>query len=231
MNSLGTLDELYKHAPKVDKKFEKFIKELSGIIGGKFKLGPIKERDVAEKKIQRDYEGKATLISDIIRGKVIADSPETISILREILNPESETHKLLKKHGVYCAQMTDYFADPKYETGYRCLNAKLAFPINGTDEEFLVELQVVHKDIEATYDKTHHHMREAQRITNKYQFEIMPLGKAQIRTGHYAVCKFYNGTASRQAGIDHLLDSQDNALSEREAASLDNMIRYLRFDY
>lgn len=232
MQSLGTLDELYKHALEIEKNFQEFAKELSKIIGGNFKLGPLKDREIAEKKIDRDYEGKTTLISDVIRGKVIIDSPETIVKLKEILNPDSNNkHPLLKKYGAYCAQLSDYFANPKYETGYRCINAKLSFPIEGTDEEFLVELQGVDKNIEETYDKTHRHMRLAQEITSRYKDERMPNDAAFKRAGHYAVCKYHNGIASIESGLDIHLDNPKRALSEREAESLDKMIRLHRYDY
>jgi len=240
MQSCGTLDELFKHAPEVKPKFERFLKDLTKEIEDtaenseefpSYKLGPLKKRERAEDKIHTDYGGKATLISDIIRGKVVVDSVEAIIKLREMLNPkDGAVHPLLKKHGIYCAQVTDLFADPKYETGYRCLNSKLAFPLDNGGE-YLVELQIVHDKIEATYDKTHKHMRMAQDISREYADKIMPLAAAIRRSRHYDVCLFHNGKASKEGNLDYLLDNRKRALSAREAQSPQDMIRFRKFDY
>lgn len=232
MQSLSSLDELYEHAPETEKKFKAFAKELSELTGCKFKLGSTKDRDVAEDKIKRDYDGNPLLISDIIRGKEVVDSPEAIELNREVLNPENkERHPLLKKYNVYCAQMSDYYADPKYETDYRCINAKLSFPIDGTDEEYLVELQIVHEAIESTYHLTHDHMRKAQEISGKYKDVEMPNKEAYNRYQHYNVCKFYNGTASRKAGLDRLLINPNRSLSIKEGETLEKTLKNACYDY
>ncbi|MFP4098336.1 MAG: hypothetical protein ACLFP8_02365 [Alphaproteobacteria bacterium] len=232
MQTLGSLDELYEYAPEVDRKYGDFLQDLSVELGCEFKQGPLKERAIAENKIDDDYEGNEALISDIVRGKLVVDSVEALQELLVLLDPQKDPSGLLKQHGMHSAQMNNYFAEPKYETGYRCLNVKLAVPLDGMEDEyFLVELQVVHKDIEATYDTTHKHMREAQNITNACRDRPMTQQDVARRHGHYAVCRFHNASAARQAGLDVLLNNPGDAPSDERLASLDRWIRHHRFDY
>ena len=152
-----SIDELTNLAENIEPVFLAFLKELSEIVEGDFKLGPKKKLGTAEEKINRDYEGKAQLLCDIVRGKVIINSPKAIEQLREILSTHSKKpHEIFTKYGAYCALMSDYFSAPKDETGYRCINARIAFPVKSNDENaktryYIVELQGVHKNIESVY--------------------------------------------------------------------------------
>ncbi len=238
MQTLGSLDALYNSVDETEKKFKELGATLEKETNGKFFLGPVKERSVAEEKIATDLGGKSTLISDIVRAKIVVNSPEAIAILRTMLNPTAKnTHDILNKRKAYSAQMADYFADPKFETGYRALNAKIAIPIgkeseNEEESEFhLVELQVVHQDIESIYDRTHRHMREAQNIAAKYRHEQIPNNEAYRMAAHYAVCRFENGCAAKSSGLDLLLDNPNAGLTKQEADSLKYMIHDFRLDY
>ncbi len=231
VQDLSSLDELYEHVDQVEEKFIKLGERLSQLTGGEFILGPTKLRDVAEEKIKTDLNNKETLISDIIRAKLVVDTPEAISDLREILCPTSDyPHEELGREGAFCAQMADYFADPKFETGYRALNTKIALPLDD-DRFYLVELQVVHEAIEATYDKTHRHMREAQKIANKYRNERMPNSEAIRQAAHYAVCKYTNGCAAQRGGLDPLLSDPKAAITKEQAEDFQRTIRAYRLDY
>lgn len=236
MQSFGSLEELYKRAEQIEAQFKKFGTELEKLTGGKFKLGPTKEPEIAQNKINRDCHGKATLISDIVRAKIIVDSPEGIEEIINILDPKNpQEHKILKDFGAYCAQLNNHFSSPKLETGYRCGNAKISFPLddkngNKTGEEYLVELQIVHEAIEAVYDKTHKHMRQAQDIGGRFKHEQMPNEQAMRAGAHYAVCKFYNGQAARKAGLDRFLIKKSDALTSEKEDRLENIIKSHRLD-
>lgn len=243
LQTLGTIDELYDSVPEVEEKFSAFSNDLlkkicrlsDGEKEGKtieFKKGETKERERAEQKIAADYDGKATLISDIIRGKIIFSSPETISNIIKILNPRNkQLDPLLKKHGVECVVIANHFEEPKFQTGYRCINSRIAIPIEGTDEKHVVELQFTHEALEQVYEKTHYHMREAQKISAQYEHTEMPNDIALKKACHYAVCRFHNGAAAKEAGLDNLLSDPTGALSEEQTRSLSRMMKHLTYDY
>ncbi len=237
MQSCGSLNELYEHAEKIEKQFIKFGARLEKLTGGKFKLGATKEFDTAREKIDRDCHGNATLISDIVRAKIKVSSPEAIETLLEMLDPEKkEEDPLFKEFKGYCAQLNNHFAAPKLETGYRAINAKIAFPLFGKDGkeiegEYLVELQVVHKALdEAVYDKTHKHMRLAQDILSQYNNVQIPNGPAIRADAHFAVCRKHNGVAAREAGLDRLLVNPSDALSFEEENEADAKIKQHNLD-
>ncbi len=231
--TLGTLDLLYDSVEETEEKFKRIGKFLEEATQGKFVLGPVKERSRAEDKIATDYAGKATLITDIVRAKIIVYSPEAIDVLRNMLDTTEDADEYLSNccNDAYCAQMRDYFSEPKLETGYRAINAKIAIPLDEEGEFHLVELQVVHHDIEAIYDKTHKHMVEAQKIAKEYRNEQIPNDEAFRMAAHYAVCRYENGCAAKHSGLDALLKDQRYALTKEEAGSLKYMIQDFRFDY
>ncbi len=236
MQSLGSLDELYEHAKPIEEQFVEFGKHLEQLTGGEFKLGPLKEFETAREKVDRDCNGKATLINDIVRAKIVVDSPEGIEKLIDLLDPDhSDKHEIFKKFGAHCAQLNNHFLSPKLETGYRCANAKISFPLKNVDgskaeEQFLVELQIVHEAIENVYDKTHKHMRKAQNIVGRYRHEQIPNEQAMRVGAHYAVCKFFNGQAARKAGLDCFLTNKNDALTSDKEERFKSLIRAYRLD-
>ena len=252
LQSCSDLDELIKYSNPIEKKFSEFGDKLAKLIGAKFELGPTKERDVAEKKIKRSCLNKATLISDIVRAKLVADSSEGIAKLAELLDPENaEVHHLLKEFGAYSVKTNNHFARPKKNTGYRCLNAKISFPFKlkkgeieelimsrtsdtekeiptweyakdlpvdvddseYDDAEYIVELQIVHKDIEHLYHRTHYHMRQAQEIYGKYKNVQVPNEQARRAAAHYAVCIILHSMAAQKAGLDDILENENDKLT------------------
>ena len=253
LQSCSTLDELYEYKNPIEKKFFEFVRLLAERTGAKFVPGDTKERETAENKIKRACLGKATLISDIVRAKIVVDCPEAIAELSAILNPgNTEEDPLLKQFGAYCAQINNHFERPKRNTGYRCLNAKISFPFklkkddiaefikynDGDDEEiptwrfaqdlpkgadeadyddaeYIVELQVVHKDIEALYHRTHFHMRQAQNVYGKYKGVVVPNNQATKAAAHYAVCEILHNMAAQNAGLDELLKNKFDVLSPK----------------
>lgn len=243
VQDLTSLDELYDTADICNARLAKLGESLELLTGGHFILGPIKDREVAENKIRRELNGKAELLCDVVRGKLMVDSPAAILATRELLNSQGRIHRVFEEHKTRSVIVGDHFAEPKMETGYRCLNAKIAIPvvddeelesldINDPNELILsqtVELQVVHEDIEAIYDQTHGHMREAQNIFSRYAHERLPNVEAYRAAGHYAACKYYNGKAAREAGLDVLLADRMFALTDKQARSLKDMMRGFDF--
>ncbi len=131
--------------------------------GASLKIGKPKELGRAEDKIKDDYKGDASLLCDMARGKIIVDSPEQIQTMQENL-PD-----LLAMHGMFVVQESDYFKTPKAQTGYSCLNFKIAVPVGEDDkgqaEYQICELQVVAEQIEAVSKQSHFFKRKSEDIT------------------------------------------------------------------
>lgn len=167
-------------------------------------VGPLKDLETAEKKAEREYQGRKELVTDYVRGKVVVRTPDEVLALKETMSRSNS--ELMSRHGIKFVHMTDFFEDPKDFTGYRALNLKLAVPV-GDDDYQVVELQVVADQIEAIYDVTHPHKAAAESIHDRAHLEKRDLTKEERREAAYnfAACRLYNGRASRDAGYDILL--------------------------
>lgn len=123
-----------------------------------FIIGDDKSTTTANKKAIRDYGGENRCVTDYVRSKGTVQSPDTIKALTG-----REFEHLLHKHGIEVAAMNNYFEEPKDQTGYRCVNMKLAVPVDKERSQFhIVELQIVADQIEAVYDQTHDYKRRAE---------------------------------------------------------------------
>jgi hypothetical protein len=229
VQDLETFDDIYEHAPSVNNTYNEFVKKFAKLTGADFILTNIKNRETSENKAKRDYDNRAAFVTDVVRGKLVANNSETIAKIQRVLDPNDPFgNGLLVEFDVFCAQVTDYFKDPKHRTKYRCLNSKLSFPISGMKEKFLCELQVVDARIESVYDLTHWAMREAQNISGKYKYVEVPDKPAKIRTMLYNICQYYNGNAARQSKLDYMLTNPNDALSIEDANILyERIFRFL----
>lgn len=99
-----------------------------GAVGGH--LGEDKKEDTYTKKALRDYNGDILRITDFVRGKSVIDSPDQVPKIK------SNIDNILARFGL-CVDdedgrpgRNDFFADPKDQTGYRCLNYKIRIPMS-----------------------------------------------------------------------------------------------------
>ncbi len=128
-----------------------------------FVVGDNKDTNTAKKKAIRDYGGEKRCVTDYVRSKGSVNSPETIKALTS-----RDFEHLLHENGIEIAAMNNYFHEPKDQTGYRCVNMKLAVPVNKERSEYhIVELQIVAEQIEAVYDQTHDYKRRAEEAEDK----------------------------------------------------------------
>lgn len=134
--------------------------------GSQFIIGPDKDLTVAEKKAQRDFSSDMSRVTDFVRAKMTVDNTDAIRIWKS-----RDFEHILYENDIHIAEVNDYFADPKDQTGYRCLNFKLAVPVgkdkNGNTEHQVVELQIVAEQIENVYDQTHVYKRRAEDAETK----------------------------------------------------------------
>lgn len=139
-------------------------------------MGPDKDIEVAHRKAVRDYNGDDSRVSDFVRAKAEVRYAQAITDFKS-----DEFQELLNSRGIEIAGMNDFFSDPKEKTGYRCLNFKLAVPVDGSPksaydyqdvEKQVVELQVVAEQIECKYNETHPYKRTAERLEDQiFQYE------------------------------------------------------------
>ncbi len=139
-------------------------------------MGPDKDPEVARRKAIRDYDGDDSRVSDFVRAKVSVHYAQAINDLKS-----DAFQDILRERGIEIAGMNDFFADPKEKTGYRCLNFKLAVPVNRDGkrpmelqdmEKQVIELQVVAEQIEERYNETHPYKRTAERLEDQiFQYE------------------------------------------------------------
>jgi len=202
----GSLEDLLAFAPQVKEKLDHFGAKLAAVVDGTFVAGPIKTKEQCEKKIATEYFGEETLLCDVVRGKLVVNTVEQVRQLQDFLNPETDPAPLLTEHWFCVSVLADYFADPKFETGYRCLNAKLAVRLNET-EYYVVELQVVHEAFEEIYDKTHDYMAGARAVGEQYPDTVIPEEAALEMHLKYIACKALNAYTAKRTGLDILLQN------------------------
>lgn len=159
-------DRILETRPQAKKALEHVVNDLTKMFDDTYSIfGDNKLEKTAENKAKRDYDGELRCVTDHIRAKLVVSSAHTIRTLQSL-----EFKKLLQEYGIEIAGHNDLFDDPKDDTGYRCVNLKLAVPINedGT-KKHIVELQVVAQQIEDKYDETHVYKRIAEDAMNKIQ--------------------------------------------------------------
>ncbi len=159
---LETRDSAKKNLTNFLINFQKIFPDFD------FEIGKNKNLGTAERKALRDYDGEKRCVTDYVRAKASVASPETVTAIRS----RSFEH-LLYEHGIEIAGENDLFEEPKDQTGYRCINLKLAIPVNMEQtEHHIVELQIVAEQIEAVYDETHEYKRRAEEADDKvYRLE------------------------------------------------------------
>ena len=218
-------DELYEHAPEIKRKLAAFTIDLSEFIKCDFKIGPIKERKVSDNKIIGEFSGNEARLNDVVRTKTIMGSGDRNDVdpimqtyqARKMLDPWSiERHPLLKEHGIYVVQTSDYIEDPKDETLYGCLNVKLAIPIDGTNKYYPTEIQVTHDEFEKVYTQTHDPMRKAQEIAKNTKGREMTPEEAEKREAYLGYCKYLNNSAREKAGLTFCLNDDARILDDEE---------------
>ncbi|SFF21144.1 hypothetical protein [Nitrosomonas sp. Nm166] len=114
-----SFDELYKQAQAsalmlenvgqsiLDRLKAQNPEMFEGVI---FEMGPIKTRDRALDKINRDYGGDLRQIKDLVRGRFVVDTPEQIAVIKQAIIDDLDIDS-----------MKDKYAEPSSTTGYRDL--------------------------------------------------------------------------------------------------------------
>lgn len=230
--NLLPLDRIVETQDVATQRLQDFQIALNQEVGTRHKTGKPKKLDRAKDKAKTDYDGDMQRVTDYARGKMIVDSPEQVTGLTKLL--DDKYSDFLKKHGICVASKKDYFAEPKDNTGYRCINYKLLVPVGEDDdgkmEHQVVELQVVASQIEKINDLTHPFKRRAEDIHAKTVDEKRDPSKDEAREMFlsYATSRYYNGIIAGNNGYDTLLDPSERPKFEMTANRRHNHLMHVR---
>lgn len=205
-----SFDRIVETQDIATERLKDFQIAINKTAGTKHKTGDPKDLDRARDKAKTDYDGDMQRVTDYARGKMIVDSPGQVRAIERILDDRNSD--LMKEHGICVVSKKDFFANPKGETGYRCMNYKIAIPVgeneNGEVERQVVELQVVASQIERINDLTHPFKRRAEDLYARAETEerdLFPEESNEIRLC-FATCRYYNGLVGKNNGYDEILD-------------------------
>lgn len=204
---LDFVDEYRKAIPAIDE----YKEHMQGVFDDlkqsnpalfenvELQIADIKSPKRALEKIVGDYEGDASKIGDLVRGRIVADTPEQIQTIREYIAEHSDE--------IGIKEMKDRFAKPS-ETGFRDINAKIGLT-NGVSAEFRVE----HRAVMEAAEHTHKPYERAQQIERQIKLEgrSMTAEEEIERKKIRDDVRDIHGEPARAAGLDALLNEEGRA--------------------
>lgn len=207
-----SLDQLYDQAARAQPELkdygenflrylqEKYPDQFNGVY---FEQAPLKEFNRAVEKIEADYAGDHRKIADLVRGRLLVETPEQISIIR------NEIATLKQSMGV--ERFKDFYAEP-LSTHFRALNLQVRLP-NGHVAEFRIDQH----DMAIAGYATHDLYEEKQKIERQAKLENRPLTDDEVerRDNILDSQRTEFDRASHKANLDSLLN-------EKGAATLQN---------
>ncbi len=176
-----------------------------------FQQGPVKEIDrTAAKLLDKNGnfdQSKAAGVTDIVRGRIVIDTPEQIMAIRQILADENSR----KEMGI--VNVKDRFAVPS-DTHYRDINLTVQLP-NG----HLAEIQINQRDMLAAADFTHDSYEDADAIAKRSngQFQSGDDLEAKERLDNYSR-DVHDYGAAKVPGLDDTLSPEGRAKLEKDYA-------------
>ncbi|PCJ99426.1 MAG: hypothetical protein COA45_05145 [Zetaproteobacteria bacterium] len=211
------LDELYATSAETRFKVGAFLLHIldEANVSDAF-MGPNKNKEDAERKIDQRFDGDSRCITDIVRGKIVIDTSDQLAAIMSIFrNPDTGP---LKEAGIKVELEKNNFENPKPYTGYRGLSYKISVPTGDDGKPHVVELQIVSTAMEAVYDMTHEHKRAAEDIYRNAARDYkagtrkdpaLTDEELDMATHHYAVCEYYNAKIAHEEGYDRFLEDEE----------------------
>jgi len=175
-------------------------KQFPELLGdAKFEVGPLKELDRAQEKLG-EFRGNHQNIVDIVRGRIVVDTPDQIRAVREYLQAHA------KEMGIEVIK--DRFAVPS-ETHYRDINIKVRLP-NG----HVAEIQINQRDLLASSEFTHDSYEDVQSLDREADAQGRDLTESE-REKRAKLLDYTRDThdagAKKVPGIDDLLSEKGRA--------------------
>lgn len=232
VTNLLSVKRLIETQDVATERLKAFQIDINKSAGTRHKTGKPKKLDRAKNKANTDYDGDMQRVTDYARGKMIVDSPDQVRAITAMLDDKNSD--LLREHGICVVSKRDYFAEPKEQTGYRCINYKLAVPV-GEDENFdverqVVELQVVASQIEKINSLTHPFKRRGEDIHTRAVDEGRDPDQDEAYEMHlcFATSRYYNGLVSGNNGYDELLKPSQRGKFEMTPTRRHNHLKFVR---
>lgn len=88
------LDTIYSKAPQAKKEIDSIGQDIAAKVGGFYIDGGIKNKSRSKEKIEKEYDGDASKLKDVVRGTVAVDQKD-LQKTKELLKPHSTE---LKQH-------------------------------------------------------------------------------------------------------------------------------------
>jgi hypothetical protein len=210
-----SFDQLYRQAqesqPLLSRLATDILAEMKRRYPDKFEsahleMGPMKSYDRASAKIESDYRGERAQVTDLVRARIIVDTPEQAQLLQQYIIENQEQLRLNR--------MKPRFAEPS-NTNYRDVLTNVRLE-NGHVAELRIEnreMVAAGKLTHAPYERAEEIRRNAQTegrlMTNQESMEYDRL-MDKIRDTHQV--------AADKAGLNPLLNDKGRT----KVASFDN---------
>lgn len=177
----------------------KYPEKLDGVY---FEQAPLKNFERVKDKIAGDYNGDHTKVADIVRGRLVVETPEQIQIIR------GEITNLQESLGI--AKVKDFYAEP-LEGHFRTLNTQAVLP-GGHVAEFRID----QADMAIASDATHELYEEKQAIERQANIENRPLSEQEIDRLDEIIdeLRVEFDRAANKADLDTLLNDRGAAMIE-----------------
>jgi len=152
--------DMYTAAAREKPAFDAGLKAIADDIGGSVKLAELKGATRTVDKVLGDYGGDPTKIKDLVRGTIVADTPEIA---------QRAVEEVLKRYEVLPTGRRNLLeAGSESVDGYR--DAKFNVLVNG----HVAEIQVNVPAMLAAKKEAHPLYKEAETLRRKYEGEVAP---------------------------------------------------------
>lgn len=216
-----SLEQLYEQAtqaqPELRSYGENFLRYLqekypTQFDGVYFEQPLLKEIERIQDKVTADYNGDHTKIADIVRGRLLVETPEQIEIIRQEMTALQQDMRIEK--------YKDFYAEPLL-THFRTLNTQVRLP-----GDHVAEFRIDQIDLSIAGDQTHHLYEEMQKIERTANLENRPLTEAETEKWERLLeeQRIEFDRASHKANLDTLLNEKGTAtLQNHRHARLEAM--------
>lgn len=178
---------------------DKYPEQFSGV---EFQHAPLKDLERIQKKVTGDYDEDHTRVADMVRGRLLVETPEQIQIVRNEITALQESLGIVK--------VKDFYAEP-LETHFRTLNTQVQLP-NGHVAEFRIDQH----DMAIAGSNSHHLYEEMQAIERVAKAENRPFTDAEAERWQRLIEEqraiFHD--PAQKANLDTLLNENGKAMLE-----------------
>lgn len=187
------LRALYEHGREIQPQFENFVAAVAGKTGARFIPGELKPVRRAMEKVRYDYAGDASLMKDVVRGRVVVDNAGQLRAVLDEL-----------KVGGRVVGVRNYLDKPS-EAGFR--DAKVLVDVGG----HISEISILPREVFAAY-------RTLRPKYKRYRELVRDFARGrQVDVGELEALRA-EMTAGYDAALGAFLERSHPAFSDSKAA-------------